>query len=57
MKERSEEEIRKILAEFRITVKGSNIPRPVTTFEESKFPKYIMDTLVGTENFVKPSPI
>ncbi len=45
MKERSEEEIAKIRADLRITVKGDNIPRPVTTFDEARFPKYITETL------------
>ncbi len=49
--------MKKILSEFKITVKGNNIPRPVSTFEEAKFPKYIMETLVTCENFVKPTPI
>jgi hypothetical protein len=29
-----------------MTVKGDDIPRPVTTFEEAGFPKYIYETLV-----------
>jgi ATP-dependent RNA helicase DDX5/DBP2 len=39
-----------------MTVKGDNIPRPVTNFEEAGFPKYIYDTLVQ-QNFTKPTCI
>ena len=39
-----------------MTVKGDNIPRPVTTFEEAGFPKYIYDTLVS-QSFTKPTCI
>lgn len=37
-------------------VKGENIPRPVTSFEEAGFPKYIYDTLIK-QDFEKPSCI
>ena len=57
MRARSEEEVKKILDELKITVKGKDVPRPVTTFDEAKFPKYIMETLQQQENFVKPSAI
>lgn len=40
-----------------ITVRGTNVPRPVSTFVEANFPKYIMDTLLKQENFEKPTPI
>jgi ATP-dependent RNA helicase DDX5/DBP2 len=40
-----------------MSVKGDNIPRPVTTFDEAGFPKYIYDTLSQQENFVKPTCI
>jgi ATP-dependent RNA helicase DDX5/DBP2 len=53
---RSDKEIRRSLDEARISVRGSNIPRPISTFEESMFPKYIMETLNSTD-FVKPTPI
>jgi len=42
---------------MKITVRGKDVPKPVTTFEEAKFPKYIMETLAQQENFVKPTPI
>lgn len=57
MRARSDEEVKKVLANLKITVKGTNVPRPITTFEEAKFPKYIMETLLQCENFVKPSAI
>lgn len=57
MKSRSEYEIRKSLEESKITVKGSNIPRPISTFEETSFPDYIMETLFSIKEFVKPTPI
>ena len=57
MKKRSESDVRKQLEEFKITVKGSNAPRPISTFEEANFPKYIMETLKTCENFINPTPI
>jgi len=57
VKKRSEAETRRILDDAKITVKGTNVPRPVSTFQETNFPKYIMETLVTLENFTKPTPI
>eukprot|EP00347_Sterkiella_histriomuscorum_P006916 403350942 len=57
VKARTDDDVKKILSELKITVKGTNVPRPVVTFEEAKFPKYIMETLQQQENFVKPSAI
>eukprot|EP00347_Sterkiella_histriomuscorum_P016169 403354220 len=54
---KSEVEIKKFLDEHCITVKGTNVPRPLATFEEANFPKHIMDTLKTCEGFVKPTPI
>ena len=39
-----------------MSVKGDSSPRPVTTFEEAGFPKYIYDTLTQ-QNFSKPTCI
>ena len=39
-----------------IFVKGLNIPKPVTTFEEAGFPDYIYNTLMR-QGFVEPTPI
>lgn len=36
---------------------GENALKPVTTFAEARFPKYILDQLVKTENFVAPTTI
>jgi len=41
--ERSEEEVRRFREEKKIKIKGNNVPKPVTTFEEARFPKYIND--------------
>lgn len=57
MKKKSESEIKRVLDDAKITVKGSNVPRPVSTFLETNFPKYIMETLVTLENFTNPTPI
>ena len=39
-----------------MTVKGENIPRPVTTFDEAGFPKYISEAL-AQQDFEKPTCI
>ena len=39
---KSDEEIKAFREEKKINVKGENIPKPVSTFEESRFPKYIL---------------
>jgi len=57
VKKKSESEIKRVLDDAKITVKGSNVPRPVSTFLETNFPKYIMETLVTLENFTNPTPI
>ena len=57
MQKRSTEENEKFLSENEITSKGHNIPRPVTTFEESSLPKYLIDQLVAEPKYIKPSPI
>lgn len=43
--EMSQSETNKVLDELKVTVKGKDVPRPVSTFEQAKFPKYIFDTL------------
>lgn len=40
----------------RITVKSEYAPNPITTFEESSFPSYILDVL-KTKGFAKPTAI
>lgn len=48
------------VADFRhtkeITVAGKNIPRPVQTFDEAGFPKYVMDE-VKAQGFAAPTAI
>ena len=54
--DRSEREV----ADFRrlkeITVQGNNVPRPVQTFDEAGFPKYVMDE-VKAQGFAAPTAI
>ena len=57
VKDRDEEEVRRFREEKKITVKGENVSKPVTTFEEARFPKYITDQLASTENFLTPTVI
>ena len=53
---RSEREV----AEFRklkeIAIQGNNVPRPVQTFDEAGFPKYVMDE-VKAQGFAAPTAI
>ncbi|KAL9129183.1 MAG: hypothetical protein Q9217_002287 [Psora testacea] len=48
------------VAEFRrvkeIAVQGNNVPRPVQTFDEAGFPKYVMDE-VKAQGFAAPTAI
>lgn len=37
-------------------VKGRSVPKPVTKFEETNFPEYILATLMK-QGFVEPTPI
>ena len=53
---RSEEDIRAFRGEHKMSVKGETIPRPVTSFEEAGFPKYIASTL-SMQKFEKPTCI
>lgn len=51
-----EEEVAKWRAEHEITVVGSNIPKPVTSFEHSPFPEYVL-AAVKQAGFKAPTPI
>jgi ATP-dependent RNA helicase DDX5/DBP2 len=53
---RSDSEVRKLREDLGITIYGYNVPKPVTTFQESNFPDYIQKTLQDAK-FVKPTPI
>eukprot|EP01136_Pigoraptor_vietnamica_P021212 Opistho-1_new@71113 len=39
-----------------MTIVGKNVPKPIRTFEEAAFPKYVMDT-IREQGFEKPTPI
>lgn len=56
VKSRTDEQVKAFRRENQMSVRGDNIPRPVTTFEEAGFPKYISDTL-AQQNFPKPTCI
>lgn len=53
---RSEEEVTAFRKENQIAVQGSNVPRPVTTFDEAGFPAYVMNE-VKAQGFAKPTAI
>ncbi|KAL9053870.1 MAG: hypothetical protein Q9162_004517 [Coniocarpon cinnabarinum] len=42
--------------ENQVTVQGRGVPRPVETFDEASFPKYVLDE-VKAQGFTKPTPI
>ena len=45
------------MAENNIRAEGHNVPRPVTTFEESGLPRYLIDSILANPKFQKPSAI
>ncbi|KAK0637234.1 Phosphomethylpyrimidine kinase-domain-containing protein [Bombardia bombarda] len=53
---RSPAEVEKFRADHAMTVAGSNIPRPVETFDEAGFPRYVMDE-VKAQGFPAPTAI
>lgn len=53
---RSDEEITAFRAEKEMKIQGTNVPRPITNFEEAGFPDYIM-TEIHASGFTKPSAI
>lgn len=53
---RSDEEINAFRAEKEMKIQGTNVPRPITTFDEAGFPDYIMSE-IHASGFTKPSPI
>jgi ATP-dependent RNA helicase DDX5/DBP2 len=52
---RSQQDVDKYMRDNFITTHGDNIPRPVTSFDESSLPKYLVDQLKA--EFDKPSVI
>lgn len=53
---RSEREVEAFRKSKEIAVTGNNVPRPVHTFEEAGFPKYVMDE-VKAQGFSGPTAI
>ncbi|CAN9143884.1 unnamed protein product [Alternaria alternata] len=53
---RSAAEVAEYRKEHQMTVKGENIPKPVTTFDEAGFPSYVMNE-VKAQGFAKPTAI
>lgn len=53
---RSQAEVDAFRKEHAITVHGSDIPKPVTTFDEAGFPTYVMSE-VKAQGFAKPTAI
>jgi ATP-dependent RNA helicase DDX5/DBP2 len=53
---RSTAEVDAYRQEFQITVAGSNVPKPVTSFDEAGFPNYVMSE-VRAQGFTKPTAI
>ncbi|GIQ89759.1 hypothetical protein KIPB_012319, partial [Kipferlia bialata] len=56
VKARSVDEVKAFLKEGRLTLAGTQIPRPVTNFEEAGFPEFI-DNAIKKAGFEKPSSI
>lgn len=56
MKKRSSEDIRAFRENARITIKSDYAPNPITTFEESSFPSYILD-VIKSKGYQKPTAI
>jgi len=55
--QRSKQEVETYRSEKEITiVQGENIPNPITSFEESSFPDYVLSE-VQAEGFTHPTPI
>ncbi|KAJ6012082.1 hypothetical protein N7499_012947 [Penicillium canescens] len=54
--ERSEEEIQAFRKEKAMAVQGTNVPRPVETFDEAGFPQYVLSE-VKAQGFEKPTAI
>ena len=53
---RSPAEVDAFRKEKQITIQGSNVPRPVHTFDEAGFPSYVMSE-VKAQGFAAPTPI
>nr|CAG8446293.1 977_t:CDS:2 [Entrophospora candida] len=53
---RSEVEVEEFRKKYEMKVFGRNIPKPVETFEEAKFPGYVLREILGL-GFQAPTPI
>lgn len=53
---RSDRDIEQFRKENEMTVKGHDIPHPITTFDEAGFPDYVLQE-VKDQGFPKPTPI
>ncbi|EOO00620.1 putative atp-dependent rna helicase dbp-2 protein [Phaeoacremonium minimum UCRPA7] len=53
---RSQAEVDKFRRDHAITIAGSNVPKPVETFDEAGFPRYVMDE-VKAQGFPAPTAI
>ncbi|KAK3313772.1 ATP-dependent RNA helicase dbp-2 [Apodospora peruviana] len=53
---RSPAEVEKFRRDHAITIAGSDVPRPVETFDEAGFPRYVMDE-VKAQGFPAPTAI
>ena len=53
---RSERDVEAFRRQKEMTVQGKNVPRPVQTFDEAGFPKYVMDE-VKAQGFDAPTAI
>ena len=51
-----QEEIGEFREQSKITIRGESVPKPILTFDEANFPRYVMDTLMS-ESFNAPTPI
>eukprot|EP00331_Platyophrya_macrostoma_P033345 CAMPEP_0176458270 /NCGR_PEP_ID=MMETSP0127-20121128/32488_1 /TAXON_ID=938130 /ORGANISM="Platyophrya macrostoma, Strain WH" /LENGTH=763 /DNA_ID=CAMNT_0017848797 /DNA_START=37 /DNA_END=2328 /DNA_ORIENTATION=+ len=56
VKNRTPEDVKAFRETAKITIKAGNAPNPITTFEESSFPKYILD-VIKNKGFEFPTPI
>ena len=53
---RTDAEVEEFRRKHQMTVTGRNVPRPVETFEEAGFPRYVLDT-VKAQGFPAPTAI
>ena len=53
---RSPEQVEKFRRDHAITIAGTNVPKPVETFDEAGFPRYVMDE-VKAQGFQAPTAI